>query len=294
MRDLEKEQLQQSIRKNKNKQKLKPFYLWFCSIIVTIIVLLPIYWIILSSITPRELLFQKPLNYFPTNLTWKNYLKVFNELPYFKYLINTIILSFTSTLLSLGFGFMAAYAFARIKFKGSGVILMAILLSSMLPPVSTILPLFDLFRAIGMLNKLVSLIILYTSLLIPFTTWIFVSFLKQIPVTLEEAAWIDGAGFTKTIFAVILPVMKPALATMFIVNFIIAWNEFLYPLVFSIDEEARTLSVGIVEVLSFSHYYVPWENISAMGSMMLIPIIVLVLFFQKQIMQGLMAGSIKE
>ncbi|MFA7205567.1 MAG: carbohydrate ABC transporter permease [Saccharofermentanales bacterium] len=265
---------------------------WIATIITSVVFLLPIYWIFLSSITPREMIFTSPIHYIPLQPTLANYTLIFETLNFWKFASNTAVILSFSLLASTLFSVLAAYAFARIKFRGSNIALMFIFLSSILPMATTVIPLFQMFNKFDLIDKMGGMFILYTSMLLPFSTWIITSYLKQFPLSLEEAAWIDGSGFFRSMITIILPLMRPAVATILIINFITGMNEFMTPLIFSM-QETKTLTVGMLEIASFSPYYAPWENISAYGSLMLIPIILFIIIFQKQIMEGLMSGGVK-
>jgi ABC-type glycerol-3-phosphate transport system permease component len=164
--------------------------------------------------------------------------------------------------------------------------------SAMLPATSTVVPLFQFFRTLHLTDTFGGIVILYTSSFVPFTTLIFTTFFQQIPQQLEEAAFIDGAGLGRTLVSVIMPVMKPAIATMAIIIFILSMNEFLLPLIFA-TQKLKTLSLGITEIPRMSQYHTPWDEMSALGTLMLLPIVIFVIAFEKNIMQGLMAGSVK-
>jgi len=266
--------------------------IWFFTAVIGIIILLPVYWIILSSITPRDSLFKSPINYIPSNPTLENYAGLFASIKLGPMLYNTGVIIFFTLILSTFFSMLAAYAFARIDFKGSTTALFFLLASSMLPPATTVIPLFQLFKVLRLMDKLEGLTFLYIGMLVPFTTWIMVSFLKQLPISLEEAAWVDGAGFFRTMFSIIFPLMKPAISTMLIINFILCMNEFLIPLIFSLNK-AKTLTMGMLQISTISPYLVPWEKISGLSTLMLLPIIIFIVIFEKQIMEGLMAGGVK-
>lgn len=267
---------------------------WIAFTVFTVITLLPCYWIVLSSITPRDELFRLPIRYWPDNPTLENYVTLVNTIPFWRYFFNSTVMSVASAFFSVLFGFMAAYAFSRIKLRGSGLILFFFLLTTALPPVSTLLPLYDIFATLNLLNSLFGLIVLVSSMIVPFTVWILISFVDQIPKELDDAAIIDGCPRFWVIFRIIAPICMPALATMFVINFVIAWNELLIPLVFTFDASAKTLSVGITELAVQANAFArPWELISAIGVAMILPVMVLVLFFQRAIISGLSQGAVK-
>jgi multiple sugar transport system permease protein len=206
--------------------------------------------------------------------------------------MNTLAITACSLVATILLALFAAYAFSRVQFKGSGLMLGFLIASAMLPATSTIVPLFRFFRTLHLTDTFLGIVVLYTSSFVPFTTLVFHSFFLQIPRELEEAAFIDGANIGRTMFSVIMPVMKPAIATMAIITFILSMNEFLLPLIFA-TQKFKTLSVGITEIPRVSQYHTPWDQMSALGTLMLLPIVVFVVAFERNIMQGLMAGSVK-
>lgn len=259
------------------------------------IILLPFYWILLSSITPKFKMFSVPPRYWPDEITFENYRKMAQTIPFTRYLANSFVFSFGSSVVSVALAFLASYALARVQFRGSNLVFMGFLVSIAVPQVGTLVPLFEMFRIFHLINKPIGLITVMSSLLLPFTVWILVSFVQQVPVEIEEAAYIDGARLPQTLWYVVVPVIKPALATMTIINFIISWNELLYPLVFATDRLTKTLSVGLVELAVDPSMGAgrPWDLMSALSVTMIIPVLILVLGFQRLIISGLTRGAIK-
>ncbi|MCZ8511725.1 carbohydrate ABC transporter permease [Paenibacillus filicis] len=266
--------------------------IWFFTIFTGLIFLLPVYWIFMSSLTPKELLFTSPVHYFPSKLTLENYIHLFESVKVGLLAKNTLIIISITLVATISFCLVASYAFARIPFKGAKASMTFLMVSAMLPPTATIIPLYQYVSELKLIDTYTAMVILYTSSFIPFTVVLFVSFLTQLPNTLEDAAMVDGAGILTTIFKIILPVMKPIIATMAIINFIHGMNEFTIPLIFAMDQ-VKPLSIGITEIPRIDQYQVPWETISALASIMLVPIVTFVLIFERHIMEGLMAGSIK-
>ena len=269
--------------------------LWVGVLVFLFIILLPFYWIFLSSITPKYEMFSIPPRYLPLSVTFENYIKMANNIPFFRYFVNSVIFALGSALVSVIFSFLAAYALARINFPGSNLVFLIFVLSMAIPQIGTLVPLFELYKAVGLINSRFGMVLLMGSLIIPFTVWIMVSFVNQIPVEIEEAAIIDGATIPQVLWYVVTPVMTPALATMMIINFIISWNELLYPLVFATSKLTKTLSVGLVELAVDPSMGAgrPWDLMSALSVTMIIPVLLLVLFFQRLIISGLTRGAVK-
>lgn len=262
--------------------------------IYVFITLFPFYWIFISSVTPKHKLFSIPPLYFPAYFTTENFTRMMHNIPFSAYLRNSLVFALSSSAISVLLSFFAAYAFARIRFRGSNVLLLFFLLSIALPPITTVIPLYELYGKVNLLNTIEGMVIAMSSLITPFTIWVLISFIKQVPAEIEEAAAIDGAGFLRILFRISLPLILPAIGTMFVINFITSWNELLYPLVFGVDASSKTLTVGLTEVaLESTAYGKPWDLMSALSVVMIVPVVVLVIIFQRTIVEGLTRGAIK-
>jgi ABC-type glycerol-3-phosphate transport system permease component len=257
------------------------------------VVLLPFYWILLSSFTPKSDIFTTPPRYWFSDFTLENYRALRDAIPLGRYLVNSLIFATGSSVLSVAAAFLASYALARLRFKGANIVFGAFVVSIALPQIGTLVPLFELFKNLHLVNTRQGLILLQASLITPFTVWTLVPFLRQIPFEIEEAAIVDGARLWQVMLQILFPVVRPALATLFIINFIISWNELLYPLVFA--QREKTLSVGLVElaVQPTAGGGRPWDLLSAMSVTMIVPILLVVLIFQRLIVSGLTRGALK-
>lgn len=259
----------------------------------TFIVLLPVYWMVRSSLAPAADLIKVPLVYFPTP-TLRNFITLVEQVPFLEYVRNSLVFACATTLVTLVVSFLAAYAFARIRFPGSSIIMWTLVLSMALPDVGTIVPLYRILSNLRLLDTIAGITLVLSSALAPFTVWVLVSFIKQVPYEIEEAAIIDGASLLQIFGRILVPVTKPALVTMGLINFINAWNNLLYPLSFTTSPSSKTLSVSITEVFAgYSPWGKPWELIMAVGVTMTVPMVILVLFSQRAIVRGLTGGAIK-
>ena len=268
--------------------------LYVLVVLFLLFTLAPIYWIVLSAFTPVTELFTSPLNYIPAHPSLENFRIVSQIVNLGQQFMNSVILSVSSAVLSVVVCLLAAYAFARIRFPGSNVLFLGLLLSGYLPTIAMIIPLFQLFESLSLLDSLQGLVILLVSFLMPTSVWIMTSFVRQIPVELEEAAQIDGANFLRTLWHVIIPVLRPSIATLFLINLVSSWQEFFFPLIFSRSDASATLTLGITQAAVNPQYQtVAWGNEAAMGMIVIFPIFLITLIFQKQIVEGLMAGSLK-
>jgi trehalose/maltose transport system permease protein len=188
---------------------------------------------------------------------------------------------------------LAAFALGRIRFRGRSVLLFTILGVSMFPQVAVLSGMFELIRWLGLYNRLPALVLSYMIFTLPFTVWVLTTFIRALPKELEEAAIVDGAKPLTIVTKVFLPLLSPALITTGLLAFIAAWNEFLFALTFTLSGEQRTVPVAIALISGASAYELPWGNIMAASVVVTLPLIVMVLFFQRRIVSGLTAGAVK-
>lgn len=265
---------------------------WVLFAIVSFVILFPVYWIFISSITPPGELFKMPIDYLPDHPTLDSYIFLIQNVGLLSKIGNTILIVGATLLIGTVICAMGAYAFARFKSKGISIAFAFILATMLIPEVVTARPLYEFMQKVKLFDTYQGLILLYISSIIPFTVLILRNFVGEIPISLEEAASIDGASFVQRLFLVVIPLMKPAIATVCIINFINCLNNFFTPLYYS--NGIQVLSVAIVQLpLRDNMYGVPWDLVSAMGWIILLPIILFVAIFEKQIMDGIMAGGVK-
>lgn len=260
--------------------------------VVSFIILLPLYWIFISSITPSAELFQSPIDYLPDHPTLENYKYLLENVGLLEKVGNTVIIVGLTILVSTVLCVLAAYAFSRFQSRMVSLAFGFIIATMLIPDIVLARPLYTFMQGAKLYDTYPGLIILYISAVIPFTVLILRNFVGEIPEALEEAAAIDGATLLQRVFYVIIPLMKPAIATVCIINFITCLNNFFTPLFFA--NNIQVLSVAIVQLpLRNNMYAVPWDLVSAMGWIILLPIIIFVAVFEKQIMEGIMVGGVK-
>lgn len=277
---------------NKIKKILNSGLKWILALTVSFIILFPLYWIFISSITPAGELFKQPIDYLPDNPTISNYIYLIYNVGLVEKIVSTLIIIGITLIIGTIICVMASYGFARYKSKGLSIAFMLILFSMLIPNVVTARPLYDFMRRVGLYDTYTGLIILYISKIIPFTILILRNFISEIPISIEEAAAIDGATFLQKIYHIILPLLKPAIAIVAITNFITCLNEFFIPLFYA--NNIQVLSTAITQLpLKDNMYSVPWDLVSSMGWIIILPIIIFVAIFEKQIMDGIMAGGVK-
>jgi trehalose/maltose transport system permease protein len=251
----------------------------------------PFAWAIVSSLKAGNALFDPTP--FPVPPAWDNYAAVFRERPFARNILNSVFVAGSVVALSLLLGVTASYALGRVAFRGRGMLLLAILAVSMFPQVAVLSGLFELIRVLGLYDNLLGLTFSYMIFTLPFTVWVLTTFMREMPVELEEAAMMDGATPWIVLTRVFLPIMGPALATTGLLAFIAAWNEFLFALTFTLTDRMRTVPVAIALISGASSFELPWGRIMAASVIVTVPLILLVLVFQRRIVAGLTAGAIK-
>lgn len=265
---------------------------WALTLIVAFVILFPLYWIFISSITPKNQLFASPINYWPSAATLENYFYLFNRLDIMTKINNTLLITVFALVISTVLCMAAAYAFSRFNSRGLTIAFSALVFSALIPGIVTARPLYDFMRMVDLVDTFPGLIVLYTSALIPFTMLILYNFIREVPLSIDEAAEVDGANFLQKMIHVTFPLMRPAIATVSIINFITCLNDLFTPLFYA--RKIEVLSVAITTIPRESSYQLPWDKISTMGWIIVFPIILFVLIFQKNIMEGIMAGGVKQ
>ncbi len=265
----------------------------FYALVVFIVVVsvFPFYYAILTSFKSGTDLFR--ITYWPTSFSWNNYLAVLNTGSFPRNLLNSIFVASVTVLLALFLAVTAAFALSRVRFRGRSLLLMTILAVSMFPQIAVLAGLFEVIRALNIYNTPWALIFSYTIFTLPFTVWVLTTFMRDLPVEIEEAAIVDGASPWVIITRVFLPLMWPALVTTGLLAFIGAWNEFLFALTFTSSNNTRTVPVAIALLSGGSQYETPWGLIMAASVIVTVPLVILVLIFQRKIVSGLTAGGVK-
>lgn len=265
--------------------------LYVCAALVVIVSVYPFLYTVTTSLKTGTALFSTTL--LPANPTLHNYVTLFQgKQPFGTQLGNSVMVATTTVVLSMLMAVTASYALGRIAFKGKGLLL-AILAVSMFPQVAVLSGMFELMQALGLYNRTMGLVVPYTVFTLPFTVWMLTTFMRQLPKELEEAAIMDGCGPLRIIFQVFMPLLAPALVSTGLLAFIGAWNEFMFALTFVSDDFNRTVPVGISMISGATAYEIPWGSIMAASVIVTVPLVALVLVFQKKIVSGLTAGAIK-
>ncbi|WP_018132133.1 carbohydrate ABC transporter permease [Effusibacillus pohliae] len=257
------------------------------------VVMFPFLWMLIASLKPpNELFGARAFDAWIQHPTLVNYIRVFTQRPFGTYLWNSTVVAVLTTLYSIIIASIAAYAIAWLKFRGKTVILGIVLAVSMFPQIATISPIFLFMQSVGLTNSYLGLIIPYTTFALPLAIWNLTVFFRKIPYDLAEAAKVDGASILQTLIRVFFPVALPGVFTTAILVFIAAWNEFLFALTINTEEAMKTVPVGIA--MFQGQYTMPWGEISAASIIVTVPLIIMVLIFQRRIISGLTSGAVKE
>jgi len=262
--------------------------------IVMFYALVPVLWLVsLSLKTPATVSDRK---FIPQETTFDNYTTLFSgglDSPLLRPLINSVSIALIATIIAVTLASFTAYAIARLDFPGKTVILAGALAIAMFPPISVVGPLFDMWRALGLYDTYLGLIIPYLTFSLPLAIYTLVAFFREIPWELEQAAQVDGATPWQAFRKVILPLAAPGVFTAAILVFIFAWNDFVFAITLTSSDSARTVPAALAFFTGESQFTAPTGNIAAAAVLVTIPIIVFVLIFQRRIVAGLTAGAVK-
>lgn len=278
--------------KQKGKNAIRKSFKFIILSIFLICVLFPFIWMLLTSLKGSQgEIYAFPVSYFPKAPALTNYISMIWKGNFGRYMINSIMVSVTAAVCSVVIGIMAGYVLSRFKFKLKIPLLMFFLITQMIPTFIMLAPLYQMLSKLHMLNNLGTLALLYTNMTIPFSVVTLQSFFSGISPSIEEAAWIDGCSYTKALYMVIIPIMKPGIAATSIFAFINSWNELFMAIMFIDVDKYRTISVGLNALIL--KYDIKWGEMTAGIIMALIPTIFLFAFAQKYMIEGLTAGAVK-
>lgn len=261
-------------------------------VLVVFIALAPLYWTVVTSVKSGIELNVSPPTLFPHSFSFENYLSDLSTTTFTRDLLNSAIIATVTTILALIVGVLCAYAVARLKFRGKGIVLGLALSVQMIPLIAIVGPLYVLYTSvIPIYNTYAALIIPDLVLSLPITVWFMVSFFRDLPPDLEEAALVDGASRMRALWEIIVPLTAPGVFAAAILSFIGVWNDFLFGLTLTTDSNAQPITVGVTRFAG--EHTIPWGEIAAAAVIVTIPLVIVVLFLQKRIVSGLTAGAVK-
>jgi multiple sugar transport system permease protein len=271
---------------------IKQIVLLVVSLVIVLIFMFPFYWMLITSIKPISEVVTSPPIFIPRNPTLDAYYTVFTKWSMGRYLLNSFIIAFPTTVITITLGVMAAYGLARFQIKGLRIFLLVLLVSMLLPDVSLVLPLFMIFSKIGLLDKFHSVILADVMLQLPFVILILRPYFSKIPKTLEEAARIDGCSFLSALLRIIIPLALPGIITAAILTFLFTWGEFTFALTFLSRSEMQPITIGIYNTIG--QYGIRYNLLMANSMIAIMPVVLIFIFFQRYIRGGLMVGGLKE
>jgi len=259
-------------------------------LLVLFYALFPVVWAFFSSIRPEIEMTARPLRYLPRAIRFGTYLRAFADRQFMHSLLVSFVVAASSSAASLAIATPAAYAFARMRFRMRGPLFLSLLFIQMIPAFAVVIPLFLTIKAFGLIDRMPALILTHTTFILPFMLWILVGFFEDFPVEIEEAAWIDGASISQTLRRIIVPLTLPAFGVTGVLSFLNSWNDYTFGLVLTF-QRAKPVMVKLAEGYDLIWYDYP--GIMTKGMIAIVPVIVVAFVFEKYIIQGLTAGSIK-
>jgi multiple sugar transport system permease protein/raffinose/stachyose/melibiose transport system permease protein len=259
-------------------------------VVLAVVILLPFFWMFSVSLKPATEPFSIPARLWPQNPTLDNYVSAFR--PEFRtYFVNSIVVSLSTVVITVTLALLAAYSFTRSGFRILSVLLGLIIIAQMFPGSAIIIPIYQMMREAHLLNTYASLIIAYVAVTLPVAIWMLRGFLSRLPMSLEEAAAIDGAGPLRTFFDIIVPLCRPGIAATAVFVLIVTWQEFLFALSFTSTKSMRTLPVGMNDFIG--QYGIRYGELMASSVLISLPVVVIFMFLQRQFVAGLTAGAVK-
>ncbi len=262
------------------------------AIIIAIAFLFPIYWLITMSLKSDAEIFGKVLTYYPHRLSFEPWILNFSDRDFLLSLKNSTLIALISMCFSLIFGIPTAYGIGRYQVRGSKVFLLIFLVTQMLPASLMLTPMYLIFSRMHLLGTYIAPALAISSGSVPFIVVTLRPYFKAVPVSLDEAARIDGCGVVKSFFYIMIPAIKTGIITVTVISFLNGWNDLAYSMTFNVKPEMRPLTANIYKFIS--KYGTKWNCIMAYGAILVLPVVLLFVFLQKQIVGGLTAGAVKE
>lgn len=260
-------------------------------LVILLFILFPIYWTLTMSFKSDHEILSRLITYLPTNFTFRNYIAAWVEIGFANFFKNSLIASLSGATIVVTISIFVGYALARFKFKGKGVFMMMLLCTQFFPGPMLLVPLFNIYKSLGLLNTIFSLVITYATFQMAFNAILMRGFVSSIPLALEEAARIDGCNSIQTIVHVLLPLLTPAIVAGFSFSFVNCWKDFLFAFMFNNDSIKHTISVGLYYMLS--EFTMDYGYMAAGGIIALIPPMLIFIYIQRFLVQGLSSGAVK-
>lgn len=275
------------------KKRLHLGFIYFILAILLVVLMFPVYWIANTSLQSNADLMQMPIKWFPADIDWSSYLSVFTNAQFLTFYGNTLIVAAGATVLCIVVAVLTGFALSRYRFPGSGLVLLILLSTQMFPAVTLVIGMYAQFREMQMLNTLFVLVLAATTTALPFSVMLMKTFFDGISKELDEAAQIDGASRLRTLFGIVVPLSLPGIISIAIYTFLIAWDDFLFGLTLVSDLDKRTISPGL-SLTYLGEFTYNWAGASAAAVVATLPLLILFMFLQRYMVEGLTAGGVKE
>lgn len=276
----------------KNQTGIKRILLVYLPLVLLMVfILFPFYWTFVTSVKPEDELYGAVVTYWPKHITFEAYTKLFTTtVDFLTAMKNSFIVASLTTIVALNASTLAAYAFSRYQFVGRKLLMSIFLCNNMFPTVLLLIPLYSIMRKMGLLYTPASLILSYTTFTIPFSVWLLLGFLNDLPMSLEEAALVDGCNRGSAFIRIILPILGPSLVATGVYIFMQSWNEYTFAMMFT-NTASRTIPVALKSLIG--QLGVQWDLLTAGGIITIIPVCIMFFFAQKRLVEGLTAGAVK-
>lgn len=274
-----------------NRKTKKMFLAYICLCCFVIVAGFPFFWMVTTSLKTNADVITVPPQLLPPHFYWESYAKVWTDANFLLYFLNSLKVAGLNTVLSVSLAIMAGLGFSRFRFRGSQPLQMVALFAQLFPLVLLVTPYYSIMKVLGILNSHKSLLLAYTSFVLPFSIWMLTNYFKAIPSEMEEAAMIDGCSRLQALIKVTIPLAAPGIVATTINAFVLAWNEFLFAQTFIDSPQLRTLPIGLRSFMG--QYDTEWNLLMAGAVVSTIPVILLFIILQKHLIGGLTAGAVK-
>jgi multiple sugar transport system permease protein len=279
------------------KKRLSAVALWLATFLLMVVICIPGLWVVLSAFRPNREILARPPVWVPETLTWNNFAKIFGlgeaqvAIPVGSYFMNSVVIALTSTFVALVVGMAGGYAFARFRFRFKNSLFLSLMLFRTVPGIALSLPLFMLWSRLGIIDTQMGLIIVYIALNVPFTIWLIDGFFRQIPMSLSEAAQVDGCTRWQAFWKIEFPLAKGGIAAAGVFAFLTSWNEYALAAQLTRSTDSKTLPVGLMDFTA--QFTIDWAGMSAMAVIIIVPALLLTFLVQKHLIRGLTFGGVK-
>ncbi len=286
-------------RRVTRRRVLRTIFIYAGMAIALVVILGPFLWLLISSVADKVDLLARPLSWIPAHISFQRFIDLIvggapgdsQALEFRSAMLNSLVIASVTTVVGVSVGTVAAYAFSRFRFPGRGWMILAFMATTMLPPIALLLPLYQIMSTLGLSDTPLALIIIYSSFVTPYVVWLMRGYLDTVPRELDDAARVDGCSRLGALWRVILPVSRPGLLSTSLLAFLLAWDEFLYALVITQTNASKTLPVALNDFIG--RYGVDFGRLATGGVIAAIPPLVIAFVFQRYLVSGLTAGSVK-